>query len=152
LNRVGAVPPWAAGVALLHAGWLRQWRGHWVTRYLARLRRRQLLADSYDEGRAAGKSPAQPHMREDIEALYQAVQRNEAHAATINRLLDVLLRRPPQRTRKHGPCAHRLESELDYYTEQLGALHAERDQLRRKIHRARAHKKRPARLSGPPAE
>jgi hypothetical protein len=75
-------------------------------------------------------------MREDIEALYQAVQRNEAHAATINRLLDVL-RAGHRNARGNGALRHKLESELEYYTEQLGALHAERAELSRKIQRTR---------------
>lgn len=75
-------------------------------------------------------------MREDIETLYQAVQRNEAHAATMNRLLDTL-RLGHRNARGNVVLRRKLESEIEYYTEQLGALHAERDRLRRKIKQLR---------------
>lgn len=81
-------------------------------------------------------SPALLHMRRDIEALYQAVQRNEAHSATIGRLLDVL-RLGHRNARGNAALRLTIEREIDYYTEQLGALHAERDLLRRKIGKLR---------------
>jgi hypothetical protein len=79
-------------------------------------------------------------MRKDIEALYQAVQRNEAHAATINAHLD-LLRAGHRNARGNPALRTKLETEIAYYTTQLGALHAERDCLRTRIATARRGKK-----------
>lgn len=75
-------------------------------------------------------------MREDIAALYQAVQRTEAHTTTVNAHLD-LLRAGHRNARGNAALRAKLEREIAYYTEQLGALHAERDQLRRQIKKAR---------------
>lgn len=76
-------------------------------------------------------------MRKDL--LYQAVQRNEAHAATINAHLDLL--RAGHRNARGNPALRRkLESEIVYYTTQLGALHAERDALRRQIKQLRGER------------
>ena len=75
-------------------------------------------------------------MREDIQQLYQAVQRTEAHSATIGRLLDVL-RIGHRNARGDTRLRAKIESEIAYYTAQLGALHAERDRLRRVIKQKR---------------
>jgi cell division protein FtsB len=75
-------------------------------------------------------------MRKDIELLYQAVQRNEAHSATIGRLLDVL-RLGHRNARGNAALRRTIEQEIAYYHQKLGALHAERDQLRARIAEAR---------------
>lgn len=71
-------------------------------------------------------------MRRDIDLLNQAVQRNEAHSATVNAHLD-LLRHGHRNARGQSELRRKLETEINYYTQQLGALHAERDELRRTI-------------------
>lgn len=71
-------------------------------------------------------------MNKAVEALYQAVQRIEAHTATMNAHLD-LLRAGHRNARGNAALRGKLEGEIAYYTQQLGTLHAERDQLRREI-------------------
>lgn len=71
-------------------------------------------------------------MPQDMTALHQAVQRLEEHIATVNAHLDVLT--IGHRNARGNPRLRaKIASEIEFYTRKLGALHAERDRLRRQI-------------------
>jgi hypothetical protein len=77
-------------------------------------------------------------MREVWLALYQAVEQNENHAATVNAYLDSLRAartnaRRDQDTATYAWC----ERQIERYTELLGTLHAERADLAQRIKRAK---------------
>lgn len=78
-------------------------------------------------------------MNEVIRALYQAVYQNEQHATTVNYHLDLLRAARTNARRDNRPDTRAwCDKEIARYTELLGALHAERDDLSLRIKRAKA--------------
>lgn len=77
-------------------------------------------------------SPARSYMTRDIRVLYQAVERIEDHIATKQKLLDVL-QAGHANAAFGSPLRAKLAREIEQAAIELGALHAERDQLRREI-------------------
>jgi len=77
-------------------------------------------------------------MKEVWQALYQAVQQNENHAATINVYLDSLRAARANARRDRDTKTYQwCERQIERYTELLGSLHAERKDLARQIKRAK---------------
>ncbi len=56
----------------------------------------------------------------------------EARAGTINRLLDIL--RIGLENARDCRLRHTIQREIDYQIRELAGVHAERDQLRRRLH------------------
>ena len=77
-------------------------------------------------------------MKEVWLALYQAVEQNENHAATVNAYLDSLRAARANALRDADMTTYRwCERKIERYTELLGGLHAERAELARRIKRAK---------------
>jgi CRISPR/Cas system-associated protein Cas10 (large subunit of type III CRISPR-Cas system) len=83
-------------------------------------------------GGSPAKSTAHAPMPVDIRTLYQAVERIEDHAATKNRLLDIL--HSGYNNAPHGSALRAtIEREIAREIADLGSLHAQRDHLRQQI-------------------